>query len=131
MLVQMSIYLTIGLILVASMARMILRIGHAMGNCPVSKRAAKTAATTIAAGYSMIGFGGVALIGSLIPSFDIQLWAILPALGMAAICLGLGFTHAANILRAVVRDATSQRHEPSSATEAPWSATPNPAPGAA
>ena len=53
----------------------------------------------------MIGFGGVALIGSLLPILDMGALGILPSLGLAALCLGLGFGHAVATLRAVVREA--------------------------
>ena len=102
---QIPLYLCLGTLMVAAMAIMILQIGKLLGDCPQSGRAARAAAVTIATGYSMIGIGGMALIGTAIPFLELGSWGILPALGLAAICLGLGFTHAVATLRAVVREA--------------------------
>jgi hypothetical protein len=108
MLFHISLYIGLGLLMVTAMAVMILKIGRLLGDCPQSGRAARAAAVTIACGYGMIGFGGVALIGSAIPLLDIGAIGILPSLGLAALCLGLGFSNAVATLRAVVREAGPQ-----------------------
>lgn len=108
MLFHISLYIGLGLLMVTAMAIMILKIGKLLGDCPQSGSAARAAAVTIASGYGMIGFGGVALIGSLLPILDMGALGILPSLGLAALCLGLGFGHAVATLRAVVREALTQ-----------------------
>ena len=116
--VQIPLYLCLGTLMVAAMAFMILQIGKLLGDCPQSGRAARAAAVTIATGYSMIGIGGTALIGTAIPFLKLGSWSSLPALGFAAICLGLGFTHAVATLRAVVREALPSANPTSSPTAA-------------
>jgi hypothetical protein len=110
MLFHISLYIGLGLVMVTAMALMILKIGKLLGDCPASGRAARAAAVTIATGYGMIGFGGVALVGSTIPLMDMGVIGVLPALGFAALCLGLGFGHAVATLRAVVREALTPPH---------------------
>ncbi|MEX0300815.1 MAG: hypothetical protein AB3N24_00190 [Leisingera sp.] len=105
MLIEIGIYLGLGVLMLLAMALMILRIGTLLGDCPQSGRAAKAGAVTIATGYAMVGLGGVILIGAAIPMLEMELLGLLPALGLAAICLGLGFSHAVATLRAVVREA--------------------------
>jgi hypothetical protein len=112
MLFHISLYIGLGLLMVTAMAVMILKIGKLIGDCPASGRAAKAAAVTIACGYGMIGFGGIALIGSAIPLLEMGALGILPTLGLAALCLGLGFGHAVATLRAVVREALSPPQPP-------------------
>ncbi len=81
---------------------MILRIGMMIGTCPDTGPAARAAAVTIATGFAAIGAGGVILIGAVLPLTAGQpMMAFLSALGLASLCLGLGFTHAIGTLRAV------------------------------
>ena len=105
MLFQICLYLGLGTLMLLAMTLMILKIGSLLGDCPNSAGAARAAAATIATGYSMVGLGGVVLIGAAIPILDAGFLALLPALGLVAICLGLGFSHAIATLRAVVREA--------------------------
>ncbi|WP_291730118.1 hypothetical protein [Leisingera sp. F5] len=105
MLIEIGIYLGLGVLMLAAMALMILRIGTLLGDCPRSGRAAKARAVTIATGYAMVGLGGVILIGAALPLLEMDFLGLLPALGLAAVCLGLGFSHAVATLRTVVRDA--------------------------
>ena len=89
---------------VVALAVMILRIGALMGDCPDSAARARTAALTIATGFAAIGTGGVILIGAAIPVLEASpVGALMIALGSAALCLGLGFTHAVATLRAVTQ----------------------------
>ena len=84
---------------------MILRIGTLLGDCPQTGAAARAGAITIATGFAAIGAGGVILIGSILPLLPQEpLVAFFIALGFAALCLGLGFTHAVGTLRAVIAD---------------------------
>jgi hypothetical protein len=108
MLFDLGLYLSLGLAMVVAMAVMILRIGTILGECPQSGRAARAAVVTISCGYAMIGFGGVAIIGTAIPLLELGAVGILPSLGLAALCLGLGFSNAVATLRAVVREAGPQ-----------------------
>jgi len=55
----------------AVLSVMILKIGALLGNCPSAGTSARTAAVTIATGFGAIGTGGVILIGSLLPMFEI------------------------------------------------------------
>jgi len=97
-------YITLALAALIALCIMILKIGALVGNCPQSKTAAHAAAVTVATGFAAIGSGGIIVIGSGLALAD---GAALPAfflsLGFAALCLGLGFTHAIATLRAVVR----------------------------
>ncbi|KPD13480.1 hypothetical protein [Phaeobacter sp. 11ANDIMAR09] len=74
-------------------------------------------------GLVMVGLGGVVLIGAVIPILEGGLLSLLPALGLVAICLGLGFSHAVATLRAVVREAV-QGAQSARAAEKPKSAPP-------
>ena len=110
MLTYTVIYALIGICGLTALAIMILRIGNMIGDCPKSKGAARAAAVTITTGFAAIGAGGVIMIGALLPLMPLKPDAVLMlALGFAALCLGLGFTHAIGILRAVVMDATERR----------------------
>jgi hypothetical protein len=105
MLFEITLYLGLALLMLLAMALMILKIGTLLGECPQSGRAAKAGAVTIASGYAMVGLGSVILLGAAIPLLEGGLLALLATLGLVAICLGLGFSHAVAILRVVVREA--------------------------
>lgn len=109
MLFEITLYLGLALMMLLAMALMILRIGTLLGECPQSGRAAKAGAVTIASGYAMVGLGAVILMGAAIPLLEGGLLALLPTLGLVAICLGLGFSHAVATLRAVVREALNAK----------------------
>ena len=70
MLFHISLYVGLGLVMVAAMALMILKIGKLLGDCPVSGSAARVGSVTIATGYAMVGLGGVVLIGAVIPMLE-------------------------------------------------------------
>ena len=90
----------------AVLSTMILRIGRLIGSCPRTAARARVAATAVATGFAAIGAGGVILIAALLPLLPGQpLLALLLALGFAALCLGLGFTHAVGTLQAVIARA--------------------------
>ena len=116
MLYALITYTTLSLATLALLSRMILTIGAMIGDCPQSTGAARSASVTIATGFAAIGAGGVLIIGAVLPALDDAGFAgTLGALGLAAICLGLGFTHAVTTLRAVVRPADP----PKEPTDAP------------
>lgn len=109
MFVLASLYIALGFGGLAALSIMILRIGTLLGECPQSRATARAGAVTIATGFSAIGAGGVILIGAALPLLaQAPLAGFLVALGFAALCLGLGFTHAIGTLRAVMFDARSQ-----------------------
>ncbi|KEJ96722.1 hypothetical protein SUH3_15310 [Pseudosulfitobacter pseudonitzschiae] len=106
MLILALIYIAIAFGMLVALAAMILKIGSLLGECPAARQAARAAAVTIATGFCAIGAGGVALIGGALPLVQSEPAAgLMVALGLAALCLGLGFTHAVGTLRAVVKDA--------------------------
>ena len=106
MFVLAALYIALGFGGLAALAIMILRIGALLGECPQSRATARAGAVTIAIGFSAIGAGGVILIGAALALLAQALMAgFLVALGFAALCLGLGFTHAISTLRAVMFDA--------------------------
>ncbi len=99
------IYFAISLTMLLALARMILTIGRALGQCEGSKRAADAGGITIATGFVAIGVGGVILVGALLPALVYTPGGLLGTLGLSCLMLGLGFTHAVSTLRAVVMDA--------------------------
>lgn len=97
-------YITLAAAALVALSIMILKIGTLIGDCPQSATAARAAAITVATGFAAIGAGGIILIGAVLPLLqDAALPAFFLSLGFAALCLGLGFTHAVATLRAVVR----------------------------
>ena len=101
-----ALYIALGFGGLAALAIMILRIGALLGECPQSRATARAGAVTIATGFSAIGAGGVMLIGAALALLaQAPMAGFLVALGFAALCLGLGFTHAISTLRAVMFDA--------------------------
>lgn len=97
-------YITLALAALIALCIMILKIGHLIGDCPQSMATARVASVSIATGFAAIGSGGITVIGSgLALTDDAALPAFFLSLGFAALCLGLGFTHAIATLRAVVR----------------------------
>lgn len=94
------LYLSGSLAALTALSFMILKIGALMADCPENGPAARTAAISIATGFAAIGAGGVLLIGAVLPLLPAQpVPAALVALGLAALCLGLGFTQAIATLR--------------------------------
>ncbi len=103
MLLISVIYLTAGLGTVFVLSLMILRIGAMLEGCPENGPRARTASVTVATGYAAIGAGTVLLIGAALPIFtEAPAVVLLPILGFAALCLGLGFTQAVTTLRDVL-----------------------------
>lgn len=103
MITVMSTYLVLSLFGVGALSAMILRIGHILGGCPQQGTAYRAAGVAIATGYAAIGTGGVLLIAAGIAMAPVPYVQALPvALGLAAMCLGLGFSNAIATLRGVV-----------------------------
>ncbi|WP_371226325.1 hypothetical protein [Roseovarius sp. 2305UL8-3] len=117
MLLVLATYTLTSLAGLIVLANMILKIGTMLAGCPKRGPVIRSAAVTVATGFSAIGAGGVLLIAGVLPLLgnDAAL-ALMAALGLAAICLGLGFSHAITILRAVAQGgepASPPRAEPS------------------
>ena len=89
---------------------MIFRIGDALTECPVTGRAARAGSLTIVTGFVAIGGGAVLIIAAGVFSALPQLGseAVMAALGLSVLCLGLGFTQAIATLRDVVAQAAKQ-----------------------
>lgn len=100
---SLVIYFIFALAFLAALASMIVQISRRMGDCPDKGPIARAAGVTIATGYTAIGGGAVALIGSGLPIIDGGTPATLFAIGFAALVLGLGFTHAVTTLRLTVQ----------------------------
>ncbi|MCV2892908.1 hypothetical protein [Lentibacter sp. XHP0401] len=102
------IYLAASLGTVFVLSLMILKIGKMLGDCPETGFRARTASVTVATGYAAIGAGSVLLIGAALPLFqEAGNLVLLPMLGFAALCLGLGFTQAVTTLRHVLAEKTA------------------------
>ena len=103
MLILGLLYLCLALGALIALTHMILRIGVLAGDCPTTRTRAKAVTITIATGFAAIGAGGVIMIGAILPLLIHQPFgALMLALGMASLCLGLGFTHAMGTLRAAL-----------------------------
>ncbi len=119
----LSLYFALALALTITLAGMILKVGTLLGECPDSGRAAKAAAVTIATGYTAVGFGGLILIGAgYVAIAPGELAGLLGALGLASLCLGLGFSNAVVTLRAVVDRAMTPPRPEAPAVPAPEAA---------
>lgn len=95
-------YAALAFAILIALSIMLLRIGELMAVCPENGPRIRVSAISIATGFAAIGAGGVALIGAgLIVAADAQLFGLAAAVGLAALCLGLGFTQAVATLRAV------------------------------
>ena len=102
---SLVLYFVFALAFLAALSAMILKISRSLGDCPQTGRVARAAGVTITTGYTAIGSGAVALIGSALPVVQGGAPATLFAIGFAALVLGLGFTHAITSLRDVVVSA--------------------------
>lgn len=109
MLILLTTYVTLALGALITLSLMILKIGNLLADCPNNTPATKAVAVTITTGFAAIGTGGVILIGATLPVLvDVPYLALMLALGLAALCLGLGFSHAVATLRAVLAQANSE-----------------------
>lgn len=109
MLTLALLYIPLALSAVVALTLMILHIGALVGDCPVTRARAQAVAVTVATGFATIGAGSVIMIGAVLPVLgDAPLVGLMLALGFAALCLGLGFTHAMGTLRAALVPAQPQ-----------------------
>ena len=96
-------YIPFALTAVVVLTLMILHIGALAGDCPVTRARARAVSTSVATGFAAIGTGGVIIIGAALPILgEAPVVALMLTLGFAALCLGLGFTHAMGTLRAAL-----------------------------
>lgn len=100
---SLVIYFTVSFALLAALNLIVLRIGAAMGACPQTGQIARAASVTIATGFAAIGGGAVLMIAAALPALKGGAPAVMLAMGLAALVLGLGFTHAMTLLRHAVR----------------------------
>lgn len=96
-------YALVAFTMLIALCIMLLRIGAMMADCPINGPRMRISAITIATGFAAIGAGGVALIGAglIVALPQTSLFGLSAALGLAALCLGLGFTQAVATLRAL------------------------------
>ena len=102
------IYFTIAFCALAGLSAMIFQIGRALADCPATGRAARAGALTIVSAFIAIGTGGILLVaGGAITILPVtsSLPGLMLALGVAILCLGLGFTNAVAALRDIVARA--------------------------
>ena len=97
-------YFTGAMICLATLCLILMKIGTLMATCPVNGPAIRISALTVVTGFGAIGTGGVALIGAILPIIAHSgANALLVTLGLALLCLGLGFTQAMTTLQSVVK----------------------------
>jgi len=102
MMTLLASYVVLAFAALIALCIMLLRIGDMMADCPQNGPRMRISAISIATGFAAIGAGGVALIGAgLIAAAEAHLFALAAALGLASLCLGLGFSQAVATLRAV------------------------------
>ncbi|MEO1140327.1 MAG: hypothetical protein AAFW87_12825 [Pseudomonadota bacterium] len=100
MLIAVLSFIALALLALAVLTKMILVIGQMQSDCPETGATVRLVAVTVATGFCAIGTGGVLLIAAALPVLaDVPVVSLLAALGLASLCLGLGFTHAVNTLR--------------------------------
>ncbi len=112
MLITLATFLGLSVLALVIMVMMILKIADMIGPCPVTAASPRVVAAPIAASYGAIGLGGILILAAMLPVADdlIQLAAI-AALGLVAVCLGLGFTQAVTALKAILQEQRSAMAE--------------------
>ncbi len=111
-------YFVAALAVLIALALMILAIARALADCPEKGPRARAAGVTITTGYLALGGGAVMLIGAFV-TLDAGLEIIFFCLGLVCVVLGLGFTQAVTMLRAVVDGETKPAEAAPSAPSAP------------
>lgn len=108
MLTILAIYLGISILGLIIMVAMIIKIADMIGPCPKTGASARVIAAPIAASYASIGLGGILILAALLPiAGEFGQLSSLAALGLVAVCLGLGFTQAVTALKAILLDQQS------------------------
>ncbi len=97
-------YLLVAIIGLGTLCAILLKIGTLMATCPINGPAIKISALTIVTGFGAIGLGGIVLIGAIFPLIiETGFNALMVALGLALLCLGLGFTQAMTTLQGIIK----------------------------
>lgn len=100
MLTYLLSFIGLSLLALIALTRMIVLIGSMQRECPETGPAVRLVAVTVATGFCAIGAGGVFLIAAAFPLLaQAPMMAFFVGLGLAVLCLGLGFSHAVNTLR--------------------------------
>ena len=120
MLIQLAVFAVISLALLAWLSHAIRRVAKALGACPDmaqgTRAGLEAAALSISTGFLAIGAGGLFVIAGAMAAVDAPApVALMSALGLGVLCLGLGFTHAVTLLRGLM---VAQAPEP----KTPWQA---------
>lgn len=126
MLIYIAIYTAVSLALLGWLAHAITRVANALADCPdmeAGQRAGlRAAALSISTGFIAIGLGGLMAIGGALAGVNApHVVALLSALGLGALCLGLGFTHAVTLLRGLMMPAPAKAAH----AKGPWDAPAN------
>ncbi len=109
MVIFLSSFVGLALAALVVLTRMILLIGAMQQDCPQSGPRARLVSVTVATGFCAIGAGGVLLIAAAFPFLAGQpVMAFFVTLGLAVLCLGLGFSHAVNTLRLMLQPAAER-----------------------
>jgi len=97
-------------IALTGLSYMIFKIGDALSDCPATGRAARAGSITIVTGFTAIGSGAVLILAAGVFSMfaSVGADAVMAAIGLSLLGLGLGFTHAVAALRDVVAQAAKQ-----------------------
>lgn len=104
MLISILSFIGLSLITLVALTRMILLIGTMQQTCPENGPVARLVSVTVATGFCAIGAGGVLLIAAAFPVLsEAPVVAFFMGLGLAVLCLGLGFSHAVNTLRLMLQ----------------------------
>ena len=97
-------YFSISFAALFLLALMITHIGKVLGECPDAVPGFRAAVATICTAFVAIGTGGVFLAAVVVALLANEaIFALFVGLGVASLCLGLGFTQAIANLRAVVK----------------------------
>lgn len=106
MLVSLLSFVGLSIIALVALTKMILVIGTMQQTCPENGPVARLVSVTVATGFCAIGAGGVLLIAAALPILaDAPVIGFFVGLGLAILCLGLGFSHAVNTLRLMLKPA--------------------------
>ncbi len=99
----LAVYAVLGTTMLVALCYMLMKIGALMATCPVNGPQIRISALSITTGFATIGLGGLILLAAAILVLaEFEIAALACALGLGALCLGLGFTQAVATLRAVV-----------------------------
>ncbi|MEM9147715.1 MAG: hypothetical protein AAGC57_16140 [Pseudomonadota bacterium] len=106
------LYLSIAGAGLVALCAVLVVIGRAAAECPMTAAAARLGTWVVTTGFAAFGIGAIGLIGAALPVLSrVPASALYAAVGMVAIALGFGFYQAAVMLRGLMRDARAARDE--------------------